>query len=244
MSSRLVLCSAFSIPRQAPYGSGRAVAPLLCPAKHAAVCAQNGDAFIVPVGSPQLAHTACTALQWGCSAGKSCSHSADQYERSIPGCRFALCQPQLHVNASGRRCSALLNQGLPCARFPYANLVLIRCRLPVHCVRLSFRAGIIPLVLNRDIGGPIGKSVSDVAKVFTAINDFSMFPNGVDPRSVLHLLKCFSAGCLKQLYSWRPAGRGMWSLSSSLQLCCIWKTPPAACCCMLDDLHVEGVPLG
>ena len=58
---------------------------------------------------------------------------------------------------------------------------------------LSCRAGIIPLVLNRDIGGPIGKSVSDVAKVFTALNDFSMFPNGVDPRSVLVLLECFSA---------------------------------------------------
>ena len=50
-----------------------------------------------------------------------------------------------------------------------------------HCCR----AGIIPLELNRDIGGPIGRSVSDVAKVFTALTDFSMFPNGVDPRSVV-----------------------------------------------------------
>eukprot|EP00891_Asterochloris_glomerata_P007203 jgi/Astpho2/7203/Aster-01521 len=47
------------------------------------------------------------------------------------------------------------------------------------------RAGIIPLELNRDIGGPIGRSVSDVAKVFTALTDFSMFPNGVDPRDTV-----------------------------------------------------------
>ncbi|KAL3141374.1 hypothetical protein ABBQ32_004954 [Trebouxia sp. C0010 RCD-2024] len=44
------------------------------------------------------------------------------------------------------------------------------------------RAGIIPLVLNRDIGGPIGRTVSDVATLFTALTDFSMFPEGFDPR--------------------------------------------------------------
>ena len=44
------------------------------------------------------------------------------------------------------------------------------------------RAGVIPLVLNRDIAGPIGRSVSDVATLFTAITDFSMFPEGYDPR--------------------------------------------------------------
>jgi amidase len=44
------------------------------------------------------------------------------------------------------------------------------------------RAGIIPLVLNRDIGGPIGRTVTDVAKLFTALTDFSMFPEGYDPR--------------------------------------------------------------
>ena len=79
------------------------------------------------------------------------------------------------------------------------------------CSFAVLRAGIIPLVLNRDIGGPIGKSVSDVAKVFTALTDFSMFPNSVDPRSVVLLLECCSAGSLKQLYTWRPAGRGIWS---------------------------------
>ncbi|DBA94745.1 TPA: hypothetical protein ACH3X1_002294 [Trebouxia sp. C0004] len=44
------------------------------------------------------------------------------------------------------------------------------------------RAGIIPLQLNRDIGGPIGRTVTDVAKLFTALTDFSMFPQGYDPR--------------------------------------------------------------
>ncbi|KAL3161962.1 hypothetical protein ABBQ38_009042 [Trebouxia sp. C0009 RCD-2024] len=44
------------------------------------------------------------------------------------------------------------------------------------------RAGIIPLQLNRDIGGPIGRTVSDVATLFTALTDFSMFPEGFDPR--------------------------------------------------------------
>lgn len=44
------------------------------------------------------------------------------------------------------------------------------------------RAGIIPLVLNRDIGGPIGRTVEDVARLFTAFTDFSMFPEGFDPR--------------------------------------------------------------
>ena len=44
------------------------------------------------------------------------------------------------------------------------------------------RAGIIPLVLNRDIGGPMGRTVADVATLFTALTDFSMFPEGFDPR--------------------------------------------------------------
>ena len=47
---------------------------------------------------------------------------------------------------------------------------------------LSRRAGIIPLQLNRDIGAPIGRTVTDVAKLFTALTDFSMFPEGYDPR--------------------------------------------------------------
>lgn len=37
-------------------------------------------------------------------------------------------------------------------------------------------------MLNRDIGGPIGRTVTDVAKLFTAMTDFSMFPEGYDPR--------------------------------------------------------------
>ena len=36
--------------------------------------------------------------------------------------------------------------------------------------------------LNRDVGGPIGRTVTDVAKLFTALTDFSMFPQGYDPR--------------------------------------------------------------
>lgn len=47
---------------------------------------------------------------------------------------------------------------------------------------LSCRAGIIPLVLNRDIGGPMGRTVTDVARLFTALTDFTMFPEGYDPR--------------------------------------------------------------
>ena len=47
---------------------------------------------------------------------------------------------------------------------------------------MECRAGIIPLQLNRDIGGPIGRTVTDVAKLFTALTDFSMFPEGYDPR--------------------------------------------------------------
>ena len=38
------------------------------------------------------------------------------------------------------------------------------------------------MVLNRDIGGPIGRTVADVATLFTALTDFSMFPEGFDPR--------------------------------------------------------------
>lgn len=50
------------------------------------------------------------------------------------------------------------------------------------CTCMCCRAGIIPLVLNRDIGGPMGRSVADVARLFTALTDFSMFPEGFDPR--------------------------------------------------------------
>ncbi|KAK9817271.1 hypothetical protein WJX72_012093 [[Myrmecia] bisecta] len=42
-------------------------------------------------------------------------------------------------------------------------------------IGLTSRAGIIPLILNRDIGGPIGRTVTDVARVFQNIV-------GPDPR--------------------------------------------------------------
>ncbi|KAL0042039.1 hypothetical protein WJX77_001435 [Trebouxia sp. C0004] len=67
----------------------------------------------------------------------------------------------------------------PSIRGPSGHQGLVGLR---SSIGQTSRAGIIPLVLNRDIGGPIGRTVTDVAKLFTALTDFSMFPQGYDPR--------------------------------------------------------------
>ncbi len=73
------------------------------------------------------------------------------------------------------------------------------------------RAGIIPLVLNRDIGGPIGRTVTDVAKLFTALTDFSMFPEGYDPRDPVTAFR---------LNYTHPSNYTQFLNASGLQVCC------------------------
>ena len=77
-------------------------------------------------------------------------------------------------------------------------------------VCLQCRAGIIPLQLNRDIGGPIGRTVTDVAKLFTALTDFSMFPQGYDPRDPVTAFR---------LNYTHPSNYTQFLNSSGLQVC-------------------------
>lgn len=72
------------------------------------------------------------------------------------------------------------------------------------------RAGVIPLVLNRDIAGPMGRSVADVATLFTALTDFSMFPEGYDPRDPVTAFR---------LNYTHPANYTQFLRTSGLQVC-------------------------
>ena len=163
---------------------------MLCPAY-----VLNGNAFIAPVGSLQLAQAAHTGFSVAAHWARAAHTQLTFIE--VPSLNAELYSTNLNILSRLRpgMLSPLESRAALCTTFVYKpNTYQVLPVRPQCAPLICFRAGIIPLVLNRDIGGPIGKSVSDVAKVFTALTDFSMFPNGVDPRSVVLLLKCFPAG--------------------------------------------------